>query len=196
MADTRITFNMKDAAGNILWSLQGQGPEDGEMLVGIGQAIYLCAWYRNIGQPYYSFDIDGKGEQYLHTDPKTRKTTWMYDHFEITDIHNMRNRMGINHFLIKNLQAELHDMDRRYGGSYGWLSKEGLFEGQGYIGTVTMFRTPRYIQGFIMGCNACGVDFRTMVHGKPFKVAADGTVTYFDIEGYPMTNAPDLPAQL
>lgn len=58
------------------------------------------------------------------------------------------------------------------------------------------FDSPRFIQGFIMGCNACNFDFRTIIHGLPFKINADETITYYDVPGYLTEMARDMPGRL
>lgn len=191
--DTRITFIMKRNRDEV-WRLTGQGPGDREMFTGLIQGIDAC--FDDMNKPFhFKLIIDGKGETFITNKyDEDEPPNVLRDYYELDTILEVLDDMGLPDLLEVQFLNDDYEGMREIGERYGWLTRTKNPETQ-YHG-VDAFNTARYIQGYIMGCNACGVDFRQTRHGKPFKVAADGTVTYFDIQGYPMENPPDMPTRI
>lgn len=162
-----------------LWKLEGHNTEEYEMIAGMAHAISGFLETRQIPDRFsdvINVEVDS-------TD---------MGQYNLNGIWDILTDFGIaDHPSFYSAAKEFVGV-YEIEGQYGWgrtVSPEGQF-------LIDVFVTPRYIQGFIMGCNACGMDFRQVRYGKPFRVAADGHITYYDIVGYPMTNPPDMPTQI
>jgi len=181
--------------GQDLWSTEGRGPHDREMLAGMAVAIDKVANAKLHQTPEYSFAVDGIGEKRIVLDENYNEVEER-DHFVMTNINEIVDTAGlewVEFAAFENGAWVFKDYPlHEYIEGYHWITGHLMNIGR----LITGFRSAHFVRGFIMGCNACGVDFRDVVYGKPFKVAFDGTVTYYDIVGYPMVNPPDLPTQV
>lgn len=192
LPNTRVKFTMMDDYGEI-WNITGQGPDDREMMAGIANAMHELK--KELDQnPIYMITIDGVGEVHIGLDEKFEEIE-EHDHFELYRFDDIINDAGLDWVgtaETKNGALQIgtyYNLDQGLKHGFWWISKKGR-DGRHLI---ISFHSANYIRGFIMGCNACGVDFRTQVYGKPFKIADDGNITYYDIQGYPIQNPPDMP---
>lgn len=166
-------------ANQALWTLEGHSSEDYVMIAGIitGIAGFLATVEdREMFADIIKVVVDDKD----------------HGQYDLDNLIDIRDDAGILDFGEVDLTAnDLDKIDLR--DLYVWLYINPDTPGVYYVDA---FKTPRYIQGIIMGCNACGVDFRTLYHGKPFTVDAIGNIKYYDIQGYPIENPPDMPKWL
>lgn len=194
MADTRVKFTMKDEAGDSLWSFEGQGYGDREMMTGLVWAIFNCL--EDMGQEFnFSLTVDGEGEVYEGYNYETDQPYVIKDHFELTTLDDVLGNIDLETrwcFVLEDGSLNHPNFKARAReGDYYWITEEGeYFERPGV--SYLRFRSPQFVRGLIVGYNACGVDFRTKVVGKPFTVQTNGDIVYYDIQGYPIVNPPTM----
>lgn len=178
MANTGITHVALTVSLNKqpLWTLEGNSYEDYEMIAGIVASI---AEYLPQDQPREFFE-----DVISVTVDSTERGRYV-----INDLADLVEDLDISDIEPINLTTGDFSNIARIENRYGWLYNTPGDQ-HGYI---DVFRTPNFIQGVIMGANACGMDFRDVYIGKPFTIDEHGNFTYYDIVGYPTENPPNMP---
>jgi hypothetical protein len=167
---TTIVFNINN---NDVWTQKFTTKEDEETYSGVVFAFLLC-------NEVHRTDLPNKGLFYIGwgNAPLTENEFLKKAGVNATD-SDEKQPHGLEWSKVTSV------LDTLKGDTvFGWWMRS--YDGGDTDRSLIMFRSPRFIQGFISGCNAWGVDFRDLVVGLPFTHAVNGDVHYFDIAGYPI----------
>lgn len=175
MTDTRARFEMYQN-NNLVWAIEAMEP-DFPMLSGLADSFtYILA----------ALGLNGHFQCFLFYENEEKRLLTLEEIYSIGDAARVgeveRGVLAPGDDTIQTIRdrfvilRNINDNEEEY--------------------MMVAFNSPRFIQGFIMGCNACNFDVRTIVHGLPFKINADETITYYDVPGYLTEMARDMPGRL